>query len=302
MMNTYGQSGEIFTLFVKVFLRQLLIKPDGTNPVNKGIISLTNRHQRMLTFIFSKLKFLIVALVLLLGCLLFMFAVPAGDLVNAKAVAKNVAPVSNSSTGAGMNAYNRFTALYSELKLDSLQLSAEAFAYGLQGYRELLEEGQIKNNHILSIVDFSLPSSKKRLFVIDLECGKLLFNTLVSHGRNSGTDMATRFSNNLNSYQSSLGFYVTGDTYKGEHGYSLRLDGKEEGINDKAYTRSIVMHAANYVNESVVKMKGYLGRSLGCPAIPPALHKAIINTIKDGSCLFVYSPDTNYTTHSKLIG
>jgi hypothetical protein len=128
-----------------------------------------------------------------------------------------------------------------------------------------------------------------------------LFNTFVSHGRNSGTDMATEFSNDPNSFKSSLGFYVTGDTYKGEHGYSLRLDGKEKGINDNAQERSIVMHAADYVNEAVVKAKGYLGRSLGCPAVPPALHKAIINTIKDGTCLFLYSPDQYYITHSRII-
>jgi hypothetical protein len=114
--------------------------------------------------------------------------------------------------------------------------------------------------------------------------------------------MATEFSNDPNSFKSSLGFYVTGDTYKGEHGYSLRLDGKEKGINDNAQERSIVMHAADYVNEAVVKAKGYLGRSLGCPAVPPALHKAIINTIKDGTCLFLYSPDQYYITHSRMIG
>ena len=256
----------------------------------------------MFKSIYPKLKFFIVPFVLLLGCLLFMFAVPASDFGTNKAIARDVSPANDSGANTGMNAYSRFTALYSELKLDSLQLSPEAFAYGLQGYQELMQAGEIKSDHVITIVDFSLPSSKKRLFVIDLESGKLLFNTFVSHGRKSGTEMATRFSNDLNSFQSSLGFYVTGDTYKGEHGYSLRLDGKEEGINDKAYARSIVMHAADYVNENVIKLKGYIGRSLGCPAVPPALHKAIINTIKNGSCLFLYSPDSNYITHSKILG
>jgi hypothetical protein len=113
--------------------------------------------------------------------------------------------------------------------------------------------------------------------------------------------MATEFSNDGNSFKSSLGFYVTGGTYSGEHGYSLRLDGKEAGINDNAYDRSIVMHAANYVNEKVIKTKGFIGRSLGCPAVPPSLHKAIINTIKDGSCLFLYSPNSFYISHSRLL-
>jgi hypothetical protein len=256
----------------------------------------------MLRSIYPKLKIFIAPFILVLGCLSFIFAVPASDFGSIrKADTISAAPTSDSSM-AGMNADSRFNVLYSSLKLDSLQLSPEAFNYGLQGYRELMEKGEIKNDHILSIVDFSLPSSKKRLFVIDLDKGKLLFNTFVSHGRNSGTDMATRFSNDLNSFRSSPGFYVTGDTYKGEHGYSLRLDGKEEGINDNAFARSIVMHAADYVNESVIKMKGYLGRSLGCPAVPPSLHKAIINTIKNGSCLFLYSPDSAYISHSKIIG
>jgi hypothetical protein len=254
----------------------------------------------MFRSIYPKLKFIVVFLFLATGCLLFMFAAPAKNKMVAKPLTASLAAVTD-STAFG-NSYSRFLSLYDQLNLDSLQLSHEAFAYGLQGYEQLRENGEIKNNHIISIVDFSLPSSKKRLFVIDLESGKLLFNTFVSHGRNSGTDMATRFSNDLNSFKSSLGFFVTGDTYKGEHGYSLRLDGKEKGINDMAYSRSIVMHAADYVNESVIKIKGYLGRSLGCPAVPPSLHKAIINTIKDGSCLFLYSPDKSYITHSPLIG
>jgi hypothetical protein len=187
------------------------------------------------------------------------------------------------------------------MNLDSLGLSQTAFDYALQGYNDLVSNGELKNDHILSIVDFSLPSTKKRLFVIDMTNGKLLFNTYVSHGRNSGKEMATEFSNDANSFKSSLGFYVTGNTYSGEHGYSLRLDGKESGINDNAASRDIVMHAADYVNENVIKAKGFLGRSLGCPAVPAALHKAIINTIKDGSCLFLYSPDTFYITHSKMI-
>jgi hypothetical protein len=249
--------------------------------------------------IYPKLKFLIVLFVLVTASLLCMFAVPANNHIAAKPLAANLASVADSATVR--SGYERFLSLYDQLNLDSLELSQEAFIYGLRGYQQLVDQGAVKNRQIISIVDFSLPSTKKRLFVIDLESGRLLFNTLVSHGKNSGTDMATRFSNELNSFQSSLGFYVTGDTYKGEHGYSLRLDGKEKGINDRAYSRAIVMHAADYVNEKVIQVKGYLGRSLGCPAVPPAVHKAIINTIKDGSCLFVYSPDSNYISRSAMI-
>jgi hypothetical protein len=246
---------------------------------------------------YPKFKALIFLPVLLLIVVCFMYAAPAAN--NKKAV--TATPVKDSAIGNTNESLSRYSNLYGEMKLDSLGLSQTAFTYALQGYTDLVANGSIKNDRILSIVDFSLPSTKKRLFVIDITTGKLLFNTFVSHGRNSGKEMATEFSNDANSFKSSLGFYITGTTYSGEHGYSLRLDGQEAGINDNAYSRSIVMHAANYVNESIIKTKGLLGRSLGCPAVPPSLHKAIINTIKDGSCLFLYSPDSFYVSHSKMI-
>ncbi|NII24378.1 murein L,D-transpeptidase catalytic domain family protein [Pseudoflavitalea sp. X16] len=191
--------------------------------------------------------------------------------------------------------------LYDSLRLDTLALSRDAFSYALQGYKTLQAAGELANQRILTIIDFSLPSAKKRLFVVDMASGKLLFNTWVSHGRNSGTDMATRFSNRNGSLQSSLGFYITGDTYNGGNGYSLKLDGQEKGINDNALLRKIVMHGSAYVNERVIAAKGYIGRSLGCPAIPAPLTKTIINTIRNGSCLFIYSPDSNYITRSKIL-
>lgn len=191
--------------------------------------------------------------------------------------------------------------LYDQLALGALGLSQKAYEYALAGYERLLEEGKLKNDDILSIVDFSLPSSKKRLFVIDLASGKLLFNSLVSHGRNSGKDMATNFSNSQESFKSSLGFYVTGSTYRGKHGYSLKLEGEEEGINSNAMSRGIVMHAASYVDEKLARLQGYIGRSLGCPAVPVKLHKKIISKIQNGSCLFMYSPDQNYISASKML-
>jgi hypothetical protein len=231
-----------------------------------------------------------------------MYASPAADFLNNKKAVTATPMKDSAMANSHVNeSLSRYSNLYGQMKLDSLGLSQTAFTYALQGYSDLVSNGSIKNDHILSIVDFSLPSTQKRLFVIDVTSGKLLFNTFVSHGRNSGKEMATEFSNDANSFKSSLGFYVTGTTYSGEHGYSLRLDGKEAGINDNAYSRSIVMHAANYVNERIIKAKGLLGRSLGCPAVPPALHKVIINTIKDGSCLFLYSPDSFYVSHSKMI-
>lgn len=192
-------------------------------------------------------------------------------------------------------------ALFEQLNLDSLGLSKEAFNYALSGMEKLQKEGKLKNTDLLTIADFSQPSNKKRLFVIDLKKQVLLFNTFVSHGRNSGTAVATNFSNAPESFKSSLGFYVTGDTYKGQHGYSLRLQGEEEGINDNAMSRGIVMHSAAYVSEQIAKMQGYIGRSLGCPAIPEKVHKQIIQVIKNGSCMFLYSPDKSYMANSKML-
>ena len=191
--------------------------------------------------------------------------------------------------------------LYDSLQLQMKGLSKEAYNYALIGYNKLLQSGKLKNNEILTIIDFSLPSTAKRLFVIDMKLGTVLFNTLVSHGRNSGKDMANAFSNDLNSFKSSLGFYITSDTYMGKHGLSMRLEGEEKGINDNALNRGIVMHSAAYVNEDLIRSQGYIGRSQGCPAVPPALHKAIIEKIKNGSCLLMYSPVKYYTSKSTFI-
>ncbi len=191
--------------------------------------------------------------------------------------------------------------LYDSLQLNLKGLSKEAYNYALLGYNKLLQSGKLKNDETLTIIDFSLPSNAKRLFVIDMKLGEVLFNTLVSHGRNSGKDMANEFSNNTNSFKSSLGFYVTSDTYMGKHGLSMRLEGEEKGINDNALNRGIVMHSAEYVNESLIRSQGYIGRSQGCPAVPPQLHKAIIEKIKNGSCLFIYSPVKTYLSKSTFV-
>jgi hypothetical protein len=190
--------------------------------------------------------------------------------------------------------------IYDSLHLGDAGLSRVAFEDGLAGLSQLDSSGDIKNNGILSIVDLSLPSSQKRFFIIDLNACRLIFNTYVSHGINSGKETATRFSNDPRRYESSLGFYVTGETYFGHHGYSLRLNGKEEGINDNASSRGIVIHSASYVNERIANKQGYIGRSEGCPAIPKRLHRNIIEKIKNGTCLFLYSPDKFYETHSKM--
>ena len=196
---------------------------------------------------------------------------------------------------------NTIALAYDSMELDKMGLSEQAFDYALKGFNYLVQHGKFAKDNIISIVDFSLPSSRKRLFIIDLDDYRVLYNTYVAHGVNSGREYANEFSNKPESYKSSLGFYETLSTYIGEHGYSLRLDGLEKGINDNANSRDIVIHAADYVNESFIRSQGYIGRSWGCPALPEKLHKPIIDKIKNGSCLFIYSTDVSYLKKSKLI-
>ncbi|HVU58907.1 MAG TPA: murein L,D-transpeptidase catalytic domain family protein [Puia sp.] len=195
---------------------------------------------------------------------------------------------------------SRLNLFYDNLRLDSLGLSQEAYHKAIAGFLNLVISGAVQNTEVLSIIDFSKPSNEKRLFVLDMSSGALLFNTLVAHGRNSGKLLATRFSNRMNSFMSSLGFYVTGDPFMGQHGYSLRLEGIERGWNDNAFHRSIIMHPAGYVSEEHIRQWGYLGRSEGCPAIPEELDRPIIDSIRGGSCLFIYSPNNSYLHRSRL--
>ncbi len=193
------------------------------------------------------------------------------------------------------------TKMYDSLKLNMYGLSEHAFQYAVKGFEYLKEKGKIANDHIISIVDFSRPSSEKRLFVLDLKNYKILFNTYVAHGQGSGQAMATSFSNIPESFKSSLGFYRTLGTYIGKNGFSLKLEGLEYGINDKANERAIVMHGAPYVCENIIENQGFLGRSWGCPAVPEKLSKPIIEKIKDGSCLFLYSENVKYLHTSRIL-
>ncbi|MCC8087710.1 MAG: murein L,D-transpeptidase catalytic domain family protein [Rikenellaceae bacterium] len=159
----------------------------------------------------------------------------------------------------------------------------------------------INKKDILTLIDFTKPSTEERMFVIDLKERTVLFRTHVAHGRNSGDTYATSFSNASGSFKSSLGFYVTGKTYNGSNGYSLRLEGLEEGINDKAYERAIVIHGADYSNPSVIALQGRLGRSLGCPALPPSVNRPVIDVIKEGSLLYIYADNTEYFSSSPIL-
>lgn len=172
-----------------------------------------------------------------------------------------------------------------------------ALAHALRGYQQL-SNGLKKP--VLTVIDFTLPSTQRRLWIIDMEAQKILLHTVVAHGRNSGLLHAEQFSNRPESYQSSLGFFKTGETYQGKHGYSLRLDGLEKGINDQARNRAIVLHGADYAKEEFLKSAGRLGRSLGCPAVPTELATSIIQLIKEGTLLFVYGKDPDYLETSKF--
>jgi hypothetical protein len=190
---------------------------------------------------------------------------------------------------------------YTAWNLTAAGLSQEAFNDAMKGYNYLKEKNQLNNTSVITIVDYSKPSSQKRLYVLDMNEGKILFNTLVAHGRNSGLEYATHFSNAEASHKTSLGFFITRDTYTGGNGYSLKLQGCEKGINDKALERAIVVHGADYADESFIQHNGFLGRSYGCPAVPEKFSKKIIDAIKNGSCMFLYHPTKKYTAHSKIL-
>jgi hypothetical protein len=200
-------------------------------------------------------------------------------------------------------AYSLSTAdkLYAGSHLEQFGVARTVFEMALKGFNKLQQQGVLSADSILTIVDFSKSSRLKRLVVIDLKSLEVLFNTVVAHGRNTGQEFANSFSNQPRSHKSSLGFYVTKETYQGSNGYSLKLDGFEKGINDKALQRAIVMHPANYANEEVIGSKGFLGRSYGCPAVPEKVSRKIIDKIKNGNCLFVYFPDQKYLSNSKLL-
>lgn len=190
---------------------------------------------------------------------------------------------------------------YCNANLQQFGLSEEAFEYAWKGYQDLMGKKLIPRNEYLTICDMSQSSVKKRLYVIDMIENKLIIHTYVAHGRNSGGEYASSFSNKPASLQSSLGFYITQSTYIGGHGLSLRINGIEPGINDKALERTIVLHGAAYVDEARAKQGIYMGRSFGCPAVPVNESAKIITTIKNGTCLFIYHPSRNYLLKSKIL-
>lgn len=232
----------------------------------------------------------------------YVFAANTISLDNNKPASVVITPAPAPSPNTIISEFNNTSELYSSLLLEKAGMNPQVFDLALKGFNKLANAGKLNNTNKITIIDFSQPSTEKRLYVIDLEKKQILFQSVVSHGSGTGTLWAKFFSNRIKSHKSSPGFYVTGETYTGGNGYSLRLDGVESGINDNARNRAIVMHGAGYANESTIGSLGFLGRSQGCPALPLSLHKPVINTIKNGTCLFIYTPDQSYLQRSEFLG
>lgn len=244
--------------------------------------------------------------------LLFAFTMPAESfnrgLVNTKTgdEIKSLKDVKATPALAGEGSYNKTLEeafdKYTEDSFDRMDLRGtglklSVYRKALIGYQNMKHNKHLSpNKSVLTIVDFTKSSKHKRLWVIDLKTKKLLFHSLVAHGQGSGGDMAVAFSNNPNSYQSSVGFYVTAQTYQGKHGLSLKLAGQDAGYNTNAMKRAIVVHGADYVSKDFIKRQGRLGRSQGCPALPTDLNEKIINIIKDRTCLYIEGGLDSYSS------
>ena len=217
------------------------------------------------------------------------------------ALAASSKEIENPETIAEPTAEEKISLLYEEFaSINENMPSQVSFTYALTGYNKLREENKIENQ-LLTVVDFSLPSTQKRLWILNMETNEVLYHTYVSHGQNTGGNMATKFSNTPNSLQSSLGFYVTAETYYGKNGLSLFIDGQEKEFNSKARERYVVIHGADYAKEDSIKRLGRLGRSYGCPALPSEVAIEIINKIKGKSALFIFHPNEDYISGSTYL-
>ncbi|WP_044533042.1 murein L,D-transpeptidase catalytic domain family protein [Bacteroides intestinalis] len=229
------------------------------------------------------LRFIVSVLFLFLPCTLFL----GGKLSD------STPDFAERAASSDVEAY---ASLYRSMQLEGV-VNWKAFRQAVAGYYKI----DNRKREVLTLIDFSRPSTAKRLFVFDMRERKVLFSSVVSHGKNSGDNYATSFSNEYGSYKSSLGFYLTESTYQGKNGYSLILNGLEKGINDRARERAIVMHGAAYADPSVVSRGGRLGRSFGCPAVPQKLSRPIIDAIKGGSVMYIYAETPDYLAHSSVL-
>lgn len=240
-------------------------------------------------------------LTVVLFCLLLLLA-PVFEADNGlRATSGKALPARNLITEKSIEFEAAVNTLYNEANLEESGLKRAVFEYAYKGYLYLLEQRKLDKTDVITICDFSQSSRRRRFYVIDLENKKVLVNTYVAHGRRSGGEYAKSFSNNPSSHKSSLGFYITQNTYLGKHGLSLKIHGLEKGFNDKADHRNIVIHGSMYVGENFLKSNQFNGRSFGCPAIPLSQVDDVIADIKDGSCLFIYYPEKKYLHTSKIL-
>ena len=229
------------------------------------------------------LRFIVFILFLFLPCTLFLGG-------------KSSDNIPDSAERTAASDVEAYASLYRSMQLEGV-VNWKAFRQAVAGYYKI----DNRKREVLTLIDFSRPSTAKRLFVFDMRERKVLFSSVVSHGKNSGDNYATSFSNEYGSYKSSLGFYLTESTYQGKNGYSLILNGLEKGINDRARERAIVMHGAAYADPSVASRGGRLGRSFGCPAVPQKLSRPIIAAIKGGSVMYIYAETPDYLAHSSVL-
>ncbi len=235
-----------------------------------------------------------------LTILLLLFTVLSG--MDTIAVAKPIGEETETDNNTSRKTDKFISYIYGKIKFpQNGKLNFEVFKVAFRGYLNLLEAGKISRDNVLSVCDFTLSSNKKRLWVIDLKSKKVLHHSLVAHGMGTGEEYATCFSNISESHQSSLGFYVTSQTYSGNNGYSMKLEGLDGAFNSNAFDRAIVVHGADYVSEKFAKENIRLGRSHGCPALPRETAPFIIDNIKDGSCFFIYHTANNYLSKSRWI-
>lgn len=236
------------------------------------------------------------------GMLIFSFAFASTDNLENTINSNLEVPASMASIPAEAdNSATSAETIYNEFSKNSATLpTMNVFEKAMRGYDKLEEKGVVKNN-LLTVVDFGLSSTKKRMWIMDMNTKMVLFHTYVSHGKNTGGEFATNFSNTVNSLQSSLGFYVTGETYYGKNGLSLFIDGMEKGFNTKARERYVVIHGADYAEPSFIDRLGRLGRSYGCPAVPNTVAKDLIGAIKGESVVYIHKDDKNYLENSTLL-
>ena len=246
---------------------------------------------------------MIYRLLTVFGVLTFSFAFTTTDNLKTKLTSSKTEAVlaSNPENNKNLSFENKVANLYSEFSTKNTSIpDMPVFSKAIKGYEQLEEKGKV-GKKILTVIDFGLSSTKKRMWIMNMETKEVLFNTYVSHGKNTGGEFATKFSNTVNSLQSSLGFYVTAETYYGKNGLSLFIDGMEKGFNSNARKRYVVIHGADYAEPNFIDKIGRLGRSYGCPAVPNTIAKEVIDTIKEESVVYIHKNNKEYLEKSTLL-